>query len=36
MRFACIATHSQAFRITTMCRVLQVSKAGYDAWGQRP
>ena len=36
MRFAFIATHASAFRITTMCRVLQVSKAGYYAWVQRP
>ena len=36
MRFAFIATHAQAFRITTMCRVLRVSKAGYYAWVQRP
>jgi transposase InsO family protein len=36
MRFACIATHAQEYRITTMCRVLQVSKAGYYAWVQRP
>jgi transposase InsO family protein len=36
MRFAFIATHAQEFRITTMCRVLQVSKAGYYAWVQRP
>lgn len=36
MRFAFIATHAHEFRITTMCRVLQVSKAGYYAWVQRP
>ena len=36
MRFAFIATHAHEFRITTMCRVLQVSKAGYYAWTQRP
>lgn len=36
MRFAFIATHASEFRITTMCRVLQVSKAGYYAWVQRP
>ena len=36
MRFAFIATHAHEFRITTMCRVLQVSKAGYYAWLQRP
>ncbi len=33
---AFIATHAREFRITAMCRVLQVSKAGYDAWVQRP
>jgi len=36
MRFAFIATHAHEFHITTMCRVLQVSKAGYYAWVQRP
>ena len=29
MRFALIASHAHEFRITTMYRVLQVSKAGY-------
>ena len=36
MRFSFIATHANEFRITTMCRVLQVSKVGYYAWVQRP
>jgi hypothetical protein len=31
MRFALIATHAHEFRITTMRRVLSVSKAGYCA-----
>lgn len=36
MRFAFIAVHTQEFYVTTMCRVLQVSKAGYYAWVSRP
>jgi putative transposase len=36
MRFAFIAGHTPEFHVTTMCRVLQVSKAGYYAWVQRP
>ena len=36
MRFAFIAVHTPEFHVTTMCRVLQVSKAGYYAWVNRP
>ncbi len=36
MRFAFIQVHATEYRITTMCRVLAVSKAGYYAWTQRP
>ena len=36
MKFAFIATLAREFRLTTMCRVLLVSKAGYYAWVQRP
>jgi len=36
MRFAFIQVHATEHRITTLCRVLGVSKAGYYAWTQRP
>ena len=36
MRFAFIQGHVTEHRITTMCRVLAVSKAGYYAWVHRP
>jgi len=36
MRFAFIAVHTPEFHVTTMCRVLQVKKAGYYAWLSRP
>ena len=35
MRFAFIQVHATEHRITTMCRVLAVSKAGYYAWTGR-
>jgi putative transposase len=36
VRFSFIATEKACYPVALMCRVLQVSRSGYYAWGKRP
>ena len=36
MRFAFIQAHARIWHVRTLCRVLEVSRAGYYAWRARP
>lgn len=36
MKYAFIQEHRQAFRVTRLCQVLQVSRSGFYAWHGRP
>ena len=35
MRYGCLQTHQQEFRVTRMCAVLHVSRSGVYAWQRR-
>ena len=35
-RYRFVRAHAPVYAVTTLCRVLGVSKAGYYAWAKRP
>ena len=35
MKYRFMQTHQRKFRLTRMCRVLQVSRSGFYAWERR-
>ena len=35
MRYGFVQAHQQEFRLTRMCRILQVSRSGFYAWQRR-
>ena len=36
MKYAFMAEHQSQFRVSSMCRVLQIQRSGYYAWKTKP